>query len=129
MYTGLTGKIKIAGQEIVYISNFSVEETTDVIEITQLGEKYKEKKAGLQSWSASADGTVDFGSTSNQAALFAAKHNGTEVACEFYLDTGVFFSGSGIIESLSVDLSAGDKGNISISISGSDELTLNKTGA
>ena len=49
-------------------------------------------------------------------------HNGNEVVCEFYLDNSTKFSGTGLIESLSIDLSAEDKGNVSISISGTDEL-------
>lgn len=127
MYSGLLGKLMIESKEIGYISNWSVEDTTDVIEITQLGKEYKEKKAGLQSWSASADGAVDFTSTSGQVELFTAKHAGTKVKCDFYLyiksgKPSVFFSGYGYIESLSVDLSAEDKGNISISISGTGKL-------
>ena len=130
MYTGLTGKLEIAleengtfgtSTEVAYISNWSVEDTTDIIEVTKLGKEYKEKQPGLQSWSASADGTVVFDGNS-QIALFKAKHDGTLVQCAFYLDTGVVFTGNGYIESLSVDLSAEDKGNISISISGDGGL-------
>ena len=131
MYTGLTGKLSIGGKDIAYISNWSVEDTTDIIEVAKLGEKFKEKLPGLQSWSASADGAVEFAlvdknKDSGQAELFAAKHKGDEVNCEFYLDAdkNVNFSGKGVIESLSVDLSAEDKGNISISISGSGVLAL-----
>ena len=132
MYTGLTGKVEIVttgtgaySGTVAYISNWSVEDTSDIIEMTELGQGFKKKKAGLQSWSASADGAVVF-SDNGQKTLFAAKHAGTRVTCKFYLDktTGseVLFSGDGYIESLSVDLSAEDKGNISISISGDGEL-------
>lgn len=136
MYTGLTGKLIINRNAIVpnttpvvaYISNWSIEDTADIIEVTKLGGKFKEKLPGLQNWSASADGAVEFalvsGADSGQAELFAAKHDGTEVNCEFYLNDTTKFSGKGIIESLSVDLSAEDKGNISISISGIGALTL-----
>ena len=129
-YTGLTGKVEInkagsTAKEIMYISNWSIEDTTDVIEVTKLGNGFKEKLPGLQSWSGSADGAVEFDTDNGQSALFASKHNGDEVTCTFYLDSNanVAFSGTGIIESLSVDLSAEDKGNISISISGIGKLT------
>jgi len=128
MYTGVTGAVKIGkgtAATVAYISNWSIEDSSDIIEITKLGSKYKEKAVGMQSWSASADGAVDF-TDGSQTALFAAKHNGDEVNCNFYLDTTankeVFFTGKGFIESLSVDLSAEDKGNISISISGNGAL-------
>ena len=134
MYTGITGKLSIGGKDIAYISNWSVEDTTDMIEVTRLGVKFKEKMPGLQGWSGSADGAVEFaqvksdGDTliaSNQATLFKAKRDGEEVNCIFYLDVAkdVKFSGKGIIESLSIDLSAEDKGNISISISGIGKLS------
>ena len=138
MYTGLTGKVTIDGNKVAYISNWSVEASREIIEAAQLGEKTREKAAGLMSWTASADGAVMFGQVNNQdsghKALFTAMNAGEPVDCEFYLlsnssgNSGqeVKFSGKGLIESLSVDLSAEDKGNISISISGCGELTYPK---
>lgn len=134
MYAGILGKITIAGNDVAYISNWSVEDTADIIEVSKLGSKYKEKTVGQQSWSASADGAIEFadvnGKNSGQEALFTAKHNRKSVTCKFYLtaETGneVYFEGEGFIESLSVDLSAEDKGNVSVSISGSGELKLHK---
>lgn len=151
MYTGLAGSISIDPevknnvtpnpQPVAYISNWSIEDTTDVIEITELGKAGKNKKAGLQSWSASADGAVCFETEAGKTGhkdLFSAKHNRQKVQVKLYLkdksiDTAaaedIYFLGNGYIESLSVDLSAEDKGNISISISGSGELALYKGGA
>lgn len=130
MYTGLTAKLEIktgaeaAAATVAYISNWSVEETRDIIEVTKLGSNAKEKKPSLYSWSASAEGTVDFGTSSNQKAFRDAMVAGTPVSVTFYLDETVKFSGSAYIESMSVDISAEDKGNISISLNGDGELTL-----
>lgn len=145
MYTGLTGLVKVGGNKVAYISNWSVEDTMDIIEITELGEKSKKKKAGLQSWSASADGAVSFVNDINEATpdagdytessqkkLFEAKHDNEKIGIELYLNDGsnskdkIYFVGNGYIESLSVDLSAEDKGNISISINGNGELLIYK---
>lgn len=146
MYTGLTGSISIDSnvttgtpvpKPVAYISNWSIEDTTDVIEITELGKEWKNKKAGLQSWSASADGAIVFETDITKTGhkdLFNAKHNRQKVQVKLFLNdktiTGsvedVYFLGNGYIESLSVDLSAEDKGNISISVSGSGELCLYK---
>lgn len=122
MYTGLTGKITVGGKEVAYVSNWSVEDSVELIEITQLGKKTKDKIAGMCGWTASADGAIEFDGENSHEALFDAMHRGDRVACEFYLDTDIKFGGNGMIESLSIDLSAEDKGNISISISGCDEL-------
>lgn len=129
MYTGLTAKLEIkSGVEssaaVAYISNWSVEETRDIIEVTKLGSKAKEKKPSLYSWTASAEGTADFGVTSNQIKFREAMVNGTLVDVTFYLDETVKFSGKAYIESMSVDISAEDKGNISISLNGDGELIL-----
>ena len=62
--------------------------------------------------------------------MFLAKYKGQKVLLEFYLNDAeskgksTYFSGEGYIESLSVDLSAEDKGNISISIKGTGSLAL-----
>jgi len=144
MYTGLTGKLTIDNVPVAYVSNWSVDDTRELIEVSELGKKHKQKIAGQVSWTASADGTICFGTAgvTGHKALFDAMHSGSEVRCEFFLfDNGkvenapasnagvhskpgvnVSFCGMGLIESLSIDLSAEDKGNISISISGVDEL-------
>ncbi|MCL2177315.1 MAG: phage tail tube protein [Firmicutes bacterium] len=125
MYTGLTGKIKIDG-EVAYISNWSVDTSREIIEVAELGKPYKKKVAGSASWSASADGTVVFGSgADSHSKLFVAMNSGEPVECEFILNenASVKFTGKALIESLSVDLSAEDKGNISIALSGIDALT------
>lgn len=136
MYTGLTGKLTLGivstegGTQsaselpaVAYISNWSIEDSVEIIEVSVLGQKTKNKLAGLRGWTASAEGAVEFSDSANgHKSLFEAMHDGKEVKCEFYLDGSTKFSGKGLIESLSIDLSAEDKGNISISISGIDEL-------
>ncbi|MCL2860929.1 MAG: hypothetical protein FWE22_00740 [Firmicutes bacterium] len=131
IYTGVTGKVTIGG-EVAYISNWSVESTREIVEVPELGKKFKQKVAGQANWTASADGTVCFGSDgiSGHKNLFDAMNDGTRVKCEFFLldpakakgMAAVKFDGLALIESLSVDLSAEDKGNISISVSGCGSL-------
>lgn len=139
MYSGLTAKLSIVKgkdaqnkeilSDICYISNWSVEETRDIIEITKLGLKNKEKMPSLYSWSASADGTADF-ADDGQKQLRTAMKDGKLVNIKFYLDDGstsgkiVYLTGEAYIESMSIDISAEDKGNISISLSGIGELDL-----
>lgn len=124
MYTGLTAKLKIGENTVAYISNWSVEETRDIIEITKLGSKNKEKMPSLYSWSASADGTADFTTGSGHKELRDAMVAGTKVEAKFYLNDTTFLTGSAYVESLSMDISAEDKGNISISLSGEGDLAL-----
>jgi|AGTN01.1.fsa_nt_gi Phage major tail protein 2. len=129
-YTGLTAKLTVGENEIAYISNWSIEETRDYIEVTKLNSQFKEKIPSLSSWTAKADGAVDFSTTSGQALIRDAMNNGTPVEVKFYLNYDVistnhtYFTGSAYIDSLSFDISAEDKANISISLSGIGALTL-----
>ncbi len=121
-YTGVTAKITVkdgaAEKTIAYISNWSIEETRDMIEYTELGAKTKGKVPSMYGWTASADGSADFADASAQKTLRTAMVNGTEVSVKFYLDATTFLTGKAYVESLSVDIAADDKANISISLNG-----------
>lgn len=144
MYTGLTGALKIVdilGQRmtVAYVSGWSVDAKTEMIDCSQFGSAETNKIAGRKSWSASAEGAVCFAENADHRILFEKKAAGLPLELEFYLDvgengtdpesTGTFLCGSGYIESLSLDLSAGDKGNISISISGDGPLDVYTAGS
>lgn len=137
-YKGITGKLTILdgaaartadgyqGTPVAYISNWSVEETRDVVEITQLGEKSKEILPSLLYWSASAEGAADF-SDGAQQALRKAMTDGTPVNVRFYLDSETYLDGTAYVTAFSVNISAEDKGGVSISLTGSGELKLTPT--
>lgn len=128
MYTGLTAKLELkakgdsAAATVAYISNWSVEETRDVIEIVRLGEKAKEKVPAGYSWSASAEGTADFSDASAQSKFREAMLSGDKVSVTFFLNDTTKLTGNAYVESFSLDISAEDKGNISISLNGDGEL-------
>lgn len=137
MYTGLTGALKIitavgTSKTIAYISDWSVEGKTEMIEHVSSGRANKQVTPGFKSWSASANGKISFNGNSGHAELFAAQYNGTKILFHFYLndnennETGnnTYFCGEGYIESMSIDLSSEDCGNISISVIGTGALEL-----
>lgn len=125
IYTGLTAKLTIGENETIgYISNWSVEETRDVIEVTQLGSKNKTVRPSLHYWTASAEGAADFESTSGQKKLRDAMVNGTAVTAKFYLDDGTYMTGKAYVTAFSVNISSEDKGGVSVSLTGDGELTL-----
>lgn len=136
-YKGITGRLTIlsdsqknekssgnyVGTPVAYISNWSVEETRDVVEITQLGAKTKEILPTLLYWSASAEGAADF-SGGAQQALRKAMTEGTLVNVRFYLDKNTYLDGSAYVTAFSVNISAEDKGGVSISLTGNGGLKL-----
>ncbi len=136
-YKGITGRLtilndsqknetstdKYVGTPVAYISNWSVEETRDVVEITMLGNKSKEIMPSLLYWSASAEGAADF-TDGAQQALRKAMVEGQLVNVRFYLDKNTYLDGTAYVTSFSVNISAEDKGGVSISLTGNDVLTL-----
>lgn len=135
MITGVTAKLTLNNAKIAYISGWSVDNSREMLEISTLGMTDKEYLPGIKDWSASAEGLLAFtdneGNDSNQKSLIESMKNGEIVKFEFVLDTvndnGVEkikngFEGNALIESLSIEASAGELTKISISIVGVDEL-------
>lgn len=125
MYTGITAKLEIDNKTVGYISNFSIEENRDMIEVSQLGEKIKNKIPSTLSWSASAEGAADFTTEGGHGVLRDAMINGILLNVKFFLDDDTKLVGKAYIESLSTEVSSDDKTSISISLAGTGELKLN----
>lgn len=126
LYSGKTGYIKIGSgadaKVIAHMSSFSLEMTSDIIEVVSFGNTYREKVPSILDWSASADGRCDFETDSGQEELIDAHQNGTLVTLGLGLTENVFFEGTCYIESLNVDSDAEDSPTISISFAGSDAI-------
>lgn len=126
-YTGLTAKLTVGGNTVAYISNWSVEETREAIEITKLGSMTKEIVPSLYSWTASAEGTADFDTDTSQTAIRQAMINGEFVEVKFYLSENKYMTGTALVNSFSVNISAEDKGGVSISLTGQGSLAMSST--
>lgn len=124
LYTGLTGYIKNGTNTIAHMSSWEVELSKDIIEVVSFGNDYKEKTPSIKDWSATADGAADFEATSGQAALVTAFEDGTLLTFGFGITSTIYFEGTGYIESLTVTDEADGNVTISISIAGSDAVTL-----
>ncbi len=119
VYDGVAGSVKIGGKAVAHMSEFSLELTRDIKDGTFFGgDGYKEKKAGAKDWSASFNGVADFTTDTSQKELIDAFEAGTLVEAAFYLNETTYFTGSALIESLSIDNSAEDGPNIDISLAG-----------
>lgn len=130
MYRGITGALKFISSlgevPIAYISGWNVEDKTEMLESSTFTSIDKETLPGFKSWSASANGAVSFEAVGGHDVLFSKYYKGEKIAFYFYLNDveNTYFRGDGYVESLSVDLAAEDKGNISISVAGTGSLEL-----
>lgn len=74
LYSGVTGKIstkigEAAAKDLLHMSTWNVTLSKNMIEVTSFGDDYTENVPGIKKWTAKADGTTDFASTSGQAEL------------------------------------------------------------
>lgn len=131
MYTGITAKLTMKDKNVAYITNWSVENTCETLELTTLGSKNKEVLPSFTDWSATAEGYASFANSNNSDALYAAMENGEPIKFEFALETETVgevekvksgFKGQALIESLSLKASAGEYPAVSISIVGVEPL-------
>jgi len=87
LYTGLTGYVKkgsgVDASVIAHISGFELEKSAEILEDVSFGNDYKEKVPTIKDWSASANGSVDFDSTSGQEDLDDAFEDGTKLTFAF----------------------------------------------
>lgn len=136
MYTGLIGALKTENAfgdytNIAYISGWSVDEKAEMIDCSEFGSAEKNSIAGAKSWTASANGAIFFDKVGGHDELFEAYYLGKPLSFHFHLsdksaggEKDTYLCGSGYIESISVDLSSGDRGNVSLSVSGVGPLEL-----
>jgi len=153
VYTGLTGKVKIGGEVAYISNwSVDISREIIEVPALGKKCKSKLPGQISWTASADGTVCFGDDGRAGHKSLFDAMSNGTKVRCEFFLyckegrdrtyyvpnadstpqeplsgthntKPSVKFYGDGLVESLSVDLSAEDKGNISISISGISELS------
>lgn len=124
LYSGKTGYVKIGSDLVAHMSNFSLEMSTDIIEVVSFGNTYKEKIPSIKDWSASAEGNCDFASTSGQEDLIDAYEDGTLVTIGLGITDDIYFEGTAYIESLSIDNASDDSPTISIEFAGSNAIVF-----
>ena len=128
LYSGKTGYIKTgsgtSGTVIAHMSSFSLEMSTDIIEVVAFGNTYKEKIPSIMDWSASADGNCDFETGHGQAELIEAYQGGELITIGLGITENIYFEGTCYIESLSIENASDDSPTISIEFAGSNAIVF-----
>lgn len=128
LYTGVTGYIKLgeksSAKKMAHMSSWEVELSKDIIEVVSFGNSYKEKVPSIKDWSATCDGAVDFDENAGQKDLVDAFENGTLLTFGFGITDEIFMEGTGYIESLTITDEADGNVSLSISVAGSNAITL-----
>lgn len=123
LYVGLTSSASTA-ESVANLTGFSIDFSTDDVEVTAFGDSNKVYVSGLPDCSGSFKGFLDTGT----AQLYTAAADGD--ARKFYLypttsNTGIFWSGTAIFD-FSVESDVGD----AVKVSGNFKAasTVSKTG-
>ena len=127
-FTGLTAEVKIGAILLGYMSGIDLSLEKSIIEILSFGKKWKDKIPAIKDWSATVDGTAAFASGGSQMQLWGAYEDDTEIELGIYLDKNTYFSGSALVQSLSLSGAPDDKMSISCELAGTGAVVLTAPG-
>jgi predicted secreted protein len=123
IHKGSEGTVHIDTDAVAEIKSYSVEETSDTVEVTSMGDGFRDYLPTLTSFSGSIDVFWDEDDTAQQALTV-----GTEVTIKFYAEgttTGAkYYTGTAIVTGLSISASFDGMVEASISVQGKSALTL-----
>ena len=123
IHKGSEGTVHVGTDAVAEIKSYSVDESSDTVEVTSMGDSFRDYLPTLTSFSGSIDVFWDEEDTA-QIALQA----GSEVVLKFYpegTDTGdKYYSGTAIVTGLSISASFDGMVEASISVQGKTALTL-----
>ncbi len=123
-HKGSEGVVKVGSSTIAELKSYSIEESAETIETTTLSDAAKTFTAGTTAWSGSCDCYWDETDTSGQGALTA----GAEVTMNFYPEGATagdkYYTGTAIVDSLTVEAGQDDMVSASFSFTGTGALSF-----
>lgn len=135
---GAFGFLVVNGQTLLHMSEWSISYETETEDVPSFGLKTAESLVGVSSWTADASGACDFSSNSGQRLLYQAAINKELVQFVFGLKreltatdltNATYFQGNCYITNFEPSQDVEGKAEISISLTGSGDLTLFPTTA
>jgi len=123
VFTGYGGSVKVGTATIAELGEWSLDIGVDTQETESFGDQWKEYVATLKEWSGSCSGRWDMTDTAGQKALQDALLGGTTVTIKFYIDSTKNYSGTAIIEKISVKSSVDGVVEVDFSFKGTGALT------
>lgn len=122
-HTGSEGTVHVGSNAIAEIRSYSLEETSDTVEDTTMGDTYRTRKATLKMWSGSVDVFWDETDTNGQVALVV----GSEVTVNFYPEGNTsgdnYYTGSAIVTGRTINASFDGMVEASLTLEGNGALT------
>ena len=127
VFTGYGGSVKVGNAIIAELGEWGLDISVDTQETESFGDQWKEYVATLKEWSGSCSGRWDMTDATGQKALQDALLGGTTVTIKFYINNAQNYSGTAIIEKISVKSSVDGVVEVDFSFKGTGALTYSAT--
>jgi len=132
-YAGKDGALSVGGVNVAMLTSWTVSQSAETLECAYMGVSWKDYKAGLNSWEGSAEANfTDLASAAGLTPAEIAANTlviGSTVSLIFYpVKAGTMnFTGSAIVTSIDNNAALGDVQTVSLSFTGTGELTTDIT--
>jgi predicted secreted protein len=130
---GVDGVVKFGANTVAHVTAFSLEETTETLDVTSMGDTSREILTTFKAFSGSVDcywdaSDLSFGHAANTDPSVQA---GSTITFEFYpagTTDGTYYSGSAIVTSISRSASFDGAVEMSIAFEGTGDLAYEHGG-
>ena len=129
-YTGRTGKLKLAGNEVAKVRDWSLDVSVDMLETTTLGDFNETYTPGMVSTTGSATVSYYTGATNGVVQLLekivttGAVTDANQVELSFEVGPNQFFTGSGFINSAGIASSTNELTSVAFQFTMNGPLTV-----
>ena len=123
VHKGSEGTVKVGANAIAEIRSYSIEETSDTLETTTMGDSARTYTPNLTSWSGSVDVYWDETDATGQGALTVGAAITLNVYPEGDTSADTYYTGAAIVTSVTKNASFDGLVEASISVQGTGALT------
>ena len=123
VHKGSEGTVKVGANAIAEIRSYSIEETSDTLETTTMGDSARTYTPNLTSWSGSVDVYWDETDATGQGALTVGAEITLNVYPEGDTSADTYYTGAAIVTSVTKNASFDGLVEASISVQGTGALT------
>ncbi len=122
-YSGKVVRFNSSEYQIAEMSEWSLDVNADILEVTEFGDGWKVKIAGLKDWTGSFSGRFDESDTNGQDALWSALTGGTMETLRLFVNATKYWTGTALISSESPSASVDSTVDAEFGFEGSGALT------
>lgn len=122
-HKGSEGAVYVGANAVAEIRSWSIQESANIIDDTEIGDAWKTKKFGTKEWNASIDVYWDETDTNGQGALAITDEVTLNLYPEGNASTDTYYTGSAIVTGITRNAAVDGMVEASITLEGNGALT------